>query len=166
MCVKYILADQQLTSGQISLNTRSNLIAFVSVNDHLLKMSNIWKEQLKSQKTQIRQNLITGQSEQGDGILHIDAVKSPVVTLLTLKKYETRNRKVSSDSILPVVSIAANFPNSKMIIEEFTLNREQRAAFMIIACHADGDLRMRTGFYRISSPLIDSRKILFSSRRK
>jgi len=47
--------------------------------------------------------------------------------------------------ILPVMSIATKFPNQYSIIDEFTLNREQRAAFMIITNHLNGDSQSRRG---------------------
>ena len=50
-------------------------------------------------------------------------------------------------SILPVVSVTTNFPTQKSIADEFTLNRKQRAAFMIITSHLDGDSRCRTGIF-------------------
>jgi hypothetical protein len=51
--------------------------------------------------------------------------------------------------ILPVMSVTATFPTQKSIADEFTLNREQRAAFMIITGHLDGDSRCRTGIFTI-----------------
>ena len=50
-------------------------------------------------------------------------------------------------SILPVVPVSTQFPSQKNIADEFTLNREQRAAFMIITSHLDGDSQRRTGNY-------------------
>ncbi len=50
-------------------------------------------------------------------------------------------------SILPVVSVTGSFPTQKSISDEFTLNREQRAAFMIITSHLDGDTRYHTGIF-------------------
>jgi hypothetical protein len=50
-------------------------------------------------------------------------------------------------SILPVASITTNFPTQTSIADEFTLNKEQRAAFMIITSHLDGDNRSRTGIF-------------------
>ena len=47
--------------------------------------------------------------------------------------------------ILPVMSMATSFPTQKSIADEFTLNREQRAAFMIITGHLDGDNLCRRG---------------------
>ena len=48
-------------------------------------------------------------------------------------------------SMLPVVSVTTQFPSQKSVADEFTLNREQRAAFMIITSHLDGHSRSRTG---------------------
>ena len=48
-------------------------------------------------------------------------------------------------SMLPTVSVTTQFPSRKSVADEFTLNREQRAAFMIITKHLDGDSRSRTG---------------------
>jgi hypothetical protein len=44
-----------------------------------------------------------------------------------------------------------NFPTQKSIADEFTLNKEQRAAFMIITSHLDGDSRYRSGIFSISN---------------
>ncbi|CAF2061711.1 unnamed protein product [Rotaria magnacalcarata] len=48
-------------------------------------------------------------------------------------------------SIPPVISVKANSCTQKSVVDEFTLNREQRVAFMIITDHLDGDSRCRTG---------------------
>ena len=48
-------------------------------------------------------------------------------------------------SILPVASVTTQCPSQKSVADEFTLNREQRAAFMIITSHLDGDSQSRPG---------------------
>ncbi len=58
-----------------------------------------------------------------------------------------KNNLENDGSILPVASVTTNFPTQKSIVDEFTLNREQRAAFMIITSHLDGDSRYRTGTF-------------------
>ncbi|CAF4763855.1 unnamed protein product, partial [Rotaria sp. Silwood2] len=58
--------------------------------------------------------------------------------------YRTNNFE-NYGSILPVLKVINNFPTQTSIINEFTLNREQRAAFMIITSHLDGDKRCRIG---------------------
>lgn len=63
---------------------------------------------------------------------------------MNLNNYNNNNFE-NCGSILPVVSVTTNFPTQKGIVDEFTLNREQQAAFMIITSHLDGDSRCRTG---------------------
>ncbi|CAF0953354.1 unnamed protein product [Rotaria sordida] len=58
--------------------------------------------------------------------------------------YSTNNFE-NYGSILPVLKVINNFPTQTSIINEFTLNKEQRAAFMIITSHLDGDKRCRIG---------------------
>ena len=64
--------------------------------------------------------------------------------------------------ILPVVSVTANFPTQQSIADEFTLNREQRAVFMIITGHLDDDSRCRTGIF--TNSLSIKMKFIYISR--
>ena len=62
------------------------------------------------------------------------------------------NSQLENDgSISPAVSVTTNVPTQKSIADEFTLNREQRAAFMIITSHLDDDSRYRPGICTIES---------------
>ncbi|CAF4962644.1 unnamed protein product, partial [Rotaria socialis] len=79
-----------------------------------------------------------------DDTLDLNAAKDAVITVVNSNTYN-KNIFENCGSILPVVSITTNFPTQKSIADEFTLNREQRAAFMIITSHLDGDRRCRTG---------------------
>ena len=71
-----------------------------------------------------------------------------VVTVANPNNYNNNNFE-NYASILPVVSVTTNFPTQKSIADEFTLNREQRAAFIIITNHLDGDSRCRKGIFAI-----------------
>ncbi len=89
--------------------------------------------------------MITGNYDKDwDGTLDLNAAKDAVVTVMNPNNYNKTNLE-NYGSILPVVSVTANFPTQKSIVDEFTLSREQRAAFMIITSHLDGDSRCRTG---------------------
>ena len=89
--------------------------------------------------------MITGNYDKDwDGALNLDAVKCAVVTVVNSNNY-TANKVENYGPILPVISVTVNFPTQKSIVDEFTLNREQRAAFMIITSHLDGDSRCRAG---------------------
>ena len=65
---------------------------------------------------------------------------------------DNKNNHLENDgSISAVVSVTINVPTQKSIADEFTLNREQRAAFMIVTSHLDGDSRCRAGICTIES---------------
>lgn len=101
---------------------------------------------MKTEKERVRQSLITGNYTNTDDTLDLHAAKNAVVTVVNLSNYYNNNVE-NYGSILPVISVTTNFPTQKSIADEFTLNREQRAAFMIITSHLDGDSRCRTGSF-------------------
>ena len=124
--------------------TSNDMIPFVPVDSRLLRLSATWKEQLKSERDRVRRSLITGNHAQDNDALTFDSVKDAIVTVLGTGRdhAEDFNRH---GAIPPLVSITAKFPSQQTITDEFTLNREQRAAFMIITSHLDGDARCRSG---------------------
>ena len=91
---------------------------------------------------------MTGNYDKRDDTLDYDAAKHAVVTVVN-PNYNNKNNFENYGSILPVISITTSFPTQKSIADEFTLNTEQRAAFMIITSHLDGDSRSRTGIFII-----------------
>ena len=91
---------------------------------------------------------MTGNYEKRGDTLNYDAVKDAVVTVVN-PNYNNKNNFESYGSILPVISVTTSFPTQKSIADEFTLNTEQRAAFMIIASHLDGYSQSSTGIFII-----------------
>ncbi|CAF3241520.1 unnamed protein product [Rotaria sp. Silwood2] len=139
------------THCQSSLNesidsANQQLVPFVSATTNLVRLNTKWQEQLKAEKERVRRSLITGNYDEEDNTINLQAAKDAIVTVLNPNSYNQNNFD-SYGSILPVVSIATNFPNQTSIADEFTLNREQRAAFMIITSHLDGDSRCRTDIF-------------------
>ncbi len=99
---------------------------------------------MKTEKERVRRSLIAGNCNEEYDTLDLHATTDTIVTVANPNNYN--NNSLENDtSILPVVLIKTNFPTQKSIADEFTLNREQRAAFMIITSHLDGDSRCRTG---------------------
>ncbi|CAF4167889.1 unnamed protein product, partial [Rotaria sordida] len=119
-------------------------VPFIPATPNLIRLNTKWQEQLKTEKERVRQCLIRGNYTNVDDTLDLYAAKDAVVTVVNLNNYNNNNFE-NYGSILPVVSISTNFPTQKSVADEFTLNREQRAAFMIITSHLDGDSRCRTG---------------------
>ena len=138
-----------LVHGQSSFNetieySNEQLVPFVSATSNLIRMNKKWQEQLKAEKERVRRGLITGNYDREDGALDLYAAEDAVVTVIDSINYNSNNLE-NYGPILPVVSVTTNVPTQRSIAEEFTLNREQRAAFMIITSHLDGDSKCRTG---------------------
>jgi hypothetical protein len=89
---------------------------------------------------------MTGNYDRKDDTLDFDAAKDAVVTVVN-PNYNNQSNFENYGSILPVTSVTNSFSTQKSIADEFTLNTEQRAAFLIITSHLDGDSRCRTGIF-------------------
>ncbi|CAF3961018.1 unnamed protein product [Rotaria sp. Silwood1] len=137
------------TYQQSSLNesTDKQLVSFVSATSDLVRLNTKWQKQLRNEKERVRRNLMNGSHEKDwDGTLDLNAAKDAVITVINPNNYNT-SKFENYASVLPVISVTANFPTQRSIVEQFTLNGEQRAAFMIITSHLDGDRRCRTGIF-------------------
>jgi hypothetical protein len=86
--------------------------------------------------------------DNGDDTLDFDAAKDAVVRVVNSNSCNKNNFE-NYRLILSVISVRTNLPTQKSIVDEFTLNREQRAAFIIITSHLDGDSRCCTGIFII-----------------
>jgi hypothetical protein len=93
--------------------------------------------------------LITGNYDTADDSLDVHVTKDAMVTVMNPISDNNNSNRRNDGSILSVVSVTTNVPTQKSIADEFTLNREQSAAFMIITSHLDGDSRCRAGICTI-----------------
>ena len=143
---KFVVAHYQSSLSESIDHTDQQLVPFISSTPNLVRLNIKWQEQLKTEKERARRNLMTGNYDKTDDTLDYHAAKDAVVTVVNPNNYN-RNNFENYDSILPVTSVTSSFPTQKSIADEFTLNREQRAAFMIITSHLDGDSRCRTGIF-------------------
>ena len=84
--------------------------------------------------------MITGAHNNTDDTLDYNAVNDALVTSINSNNYNL-NTLENGGSILPVIAVRTSFPTRKNVADEFTLNKEQRAAFMIITSHLEGDNR-------------------------
>ena len=101
---------------------------------------------MKIEKERIRRSLISGKDSNDDNnILDFNDVTNAVVTVVN--SYDNRTNFEKNTSILPVLIVKNNYSTQSNIIDEFTLNKEQKAAFLIITSHLDGDSRCRTGIF-------------------
>jgi len=146
--MEFVVADGQSSVNELMNRADKQLVPFISATPNLARMNTKWQEQLKTEKERVRRSLITGNYDNLDDTLDLYAAKDAVVTVVNPDNYKKSNVE-NYGLILPMVSVTTNFPTQKSIADEFTLNREQRAAFMIITSHLDGNSRCRTGTFII-----------------
>ena len=154
----FVLAIRQFPVNKSIDLTNRQLTPFVPATPNLVQLNKRWQEQLKSEKERIRRGLVTGNYTERDDTLDLNSQKDPLVTVLNSNAYD-KNMFENYGSILPVASITSSFPTQKSVADQFTLNKEQRAAFMIITSHLDDDGRYRTGNPVVQSTI--SQKIRF-----
>ena len=107
---------------------------------------------MKTERERARRTLITGDYDTAGDSLDVHIEKDAMVTVINTISDDNNNSHMENDGSTPaVVSVTTNVPTQKSISDEFTLNREQRAAFMIITSHLDGDSRCRAGICTIES---------------
>ena len=99
---------------------------------------------MKNEKDRIRRTLINGIYDRVDDASGAPGANEAIVTVVNPNSYNNNDFE-NSNSVTAVLSIEANSYSQQSISHEFTLNREQRAAFMIITSHLDGDTQCRTG---------------------
>jgi len=146
--MELVVADGESSLNELMNRADKQLVPFISATPNLVRLNTKWQEQLKTEKERVRRGLITGNYDNLDDTLDLYAAKDAVVTVVNPDNYKKSNVE-NYGLILPVVSVTTNFPTQKSIADEFTLNREQRAAFMIITSHLDGNSRCRTGTFII-----------------
>ena len=107
---------------------------------------------MKTERERARRTLITDNYDTADDSLDVHIAKDAMVTVMNTISDNNNNSHLENDgSIPPIVSVTTNVPTQKRIADEFTLNRKQRVAFMIITSHLDGDSRCRAGICTIES---------------
>ncbi|CAF4283579.1 unnamed protein product, partial [Adineta steineri] len=102
------------------------IVPFVSATPNLVRLNTKWQEQLKTEKE-----------------------RGALVTMVNSNNYNI-NTLDNYTQILPVASVTTtSYSTQQSIIVEYTLNREQRAAFMIITSHLNGDKQRHEGILMI-----------------
>ena len=118
---------------------------FVSSTPDLIRLNTKWQEQLKIERERVRRSLITGNRHKTDDEWDNDDMEDTAVTLINSTNSNT-NTSNNYNSILPVASmISTTYCIQKGIADQYTLTREQRAAFMIVTSHLDGDKQSHAG---------------------
>ena len=140
-----LVVSDQYSASESNIDIDELLIPFAPTTPNLVRLNRKWQEQLKEQREPIRRGLVTGAYDKDDfGMLNLSSARSAVAVVITLGDI---NMKFYENYTLipPAIPVKANFPTQKSIANEFTLNREQLAAFMTITSHLDGEKRCQAG---------------------
>ncbi|CAF4052892.1 unnamed protein product [Adineta steineri] len=137
--------NSQSLVNESSRDHFQQIVPFVSVTPNLVRLNTKWQVQLKTEKERVRRSLITGKYDKTDDTLDYDSIQDALVTMVNSNNYNI-NTLNNYTQILPVASVTTtSYSTQHSIIVEYTLNREQRAAFMIITSHLDGDKERHKG---------------------
>ncbi|CAF4690171.1 unnamed protein product [Rotaria sp. Silwood2] len=100
-----------------------------------------WKRDIDTRRHEARFSLISGEDTLK---VRDDGMQIEVVTA----EIPTSPYKAQTTMVPPVTAtIAASFPTKPDTIKQFTLNSQQKYAFMIVTSHLDGENQLHTGIY-------------------
>ena len=120
----------------------------VPATPELVQLNSKWQRMIKSEKDRRRNaslmeptNDIFSDNSDADKIVPDGTVEDNVWSV-----FDSYDPLLDSRCILPVTKIAApNEITRENIVQQFTLNKNQRAAFMIITGHLDGADKLNGG---------------------
>ncbi|CAF4755609.1 unnamed protein product, partial [Rotaria sp. Silwood2] len=161
-----VLIPTNQVDGEYGIDDSDDLLELLgNLDENTVAMSNATKnstenryieETIEAVKNVGRFNSVNN----NDVMLNLDTARSAVASVVTLNNINTKTYE-NYGSIPPVISVKTNSCIQKSVADEFTLNREQRAVFMIITGHLDGDSLCRTGnLYKSSRHIL--KYIIFS----
>lgn len=100
-----------------------------------------WKREIEIRREKTRNYLISGEDtfEIRDDETQIEVVTAEI---------PTSPLKVQTSVVPPVITTTtASFPSKVDIVKKYTLNSQQKYAFMIVTGHLDGDNQVHTGLH-------------------
>ncbi|CAM4955810.1 unnamed protein product [Rotaria socialis] len=131
--------DQRNAWNQNSDDIVHNSSTFVVAHSHHAAMIKEWKRDIENRRDKARNYLISGENtvEIRDDEVHIEVVVAEI---------PTSPFKAQTTAVPPVtITTAISFPTKMDIIKQFTLNSQQKYAFMIVTSHLDDENQIHTG---------------------
>ncbi|CAF3890886.1 unnamed protein product, partial [Rotaria sp. Silwood1] len=131
--------DRTRCLGENNYGIIHDVHTFVVAREHHTTMIKEWKRDIEARRDETRNYLISGEDtlEVRDDEIQIEVVGAEIPTS-PIKTKATR--------VLPVTATnLVLFPTKQDIVKQFTLNTQQKYAFMIITSHLDGENHAYTG---------------------
>ena len=127
--------------NQTSYHTVDDFNTLVIAHPYHAAMIKQWKREIENRKDKVRHYLVLGEDtvEIRDDDIRIEVVTAEI---------PTSPFKEQTDKIAPVTATKTTpFPTKMDIIKNFTLNTQQKYAFMIVTSHLDGDSKLHSGIF-------------------
>ncbi|CAF3146310.1 unnamed protein product [Rotaria socialis] len=134
-----LLNDQRNVWNQNIDDIVHDSSTFVVAHSHHTAMIKEWKRDIENRRDKARNYLISGGNtvEIRDDEVQIEVVAAEI---------PTSSFKAQTTAVPPVtMTTAISFPTKMDIIKQFTLNSQQKYAFMIVTSHLDGENQIHTG---------------------
>lgn len=120
----------------------------VPATNPLIQLNGKWQRRIKEEKERIRNASIVENME-SESIEKNDSDANELIGTVddsVASNFDTNNKHSHSTSIAPVTMITVSDEITREhIVQQFTLNKNQKAAFMIVTGHLDGLDRLNEG---------------------
>lgn len=133
--------DQHNTLNQNGNHILHDFNTFIVAQSQHARMIKEWKREIEIRREKARNYLISGEDtlEIRDDETQIEVVTTEI---------PTSPLKMQTIVVPPVITTkTVSFPSKTDVVKKYTLNNQQKYAFMIITGHLDGDNKIHTGLY-------------------
>ncbi|CAF4163510.1 unnamed protein product [Rotaria sordida] len=134
-----LLNGRTRSLGENNYGAIHDVHTFVVAREHHTTMIKEWKRDIEARRDETRNYLILGQDtlEVRDDETQIEIVGTEIPTSPIKTKVATVPSVTATNAVL--------FPTKQDIVKQFTLNIQQKYAFMIVTSHLDGGHYAYTG---------------------
>lgn len=135
----FFVDHKQVSNRVLPDKTADDETAFVECNSRYKTIYKAWKQEIERKRDEVRSRIITGEDESSE---ENDEAGIEVVTIVNpTTPINIQEDVVSSVTAIKMMSLTMQLD----VANQFTLNDQQKFAFMFITGHLDGDTRFRIG---------------------
>lgn len=135
----FFVDHKQVSNRVLPDITTDDETAFVECNSRYKTIHKTWKQEIERKRDEVRSRIITGEDESSE---ENDEAGIEVVTIV----HPTTPINIQEDVVSSVTAIKMMPLTMQLdVANQFTLNDQQKFAFMIITGHLDGDTRFHIG---------------------
>ena len=143
----FVILDSNVFNNHQTLVLNNDLKSYlIPPTRQLIKQNTQWQLDLQLEKQNVRETIMNG--TEVDESNESSAVNTSNVTIVrsdSLMDINNYNIENEMGNIQSIVITTAPAITRQQVIQKFTLNKDQRQAFIIIACHLDASRFLKQG---------------------